>query len=35
VEIQVEGYEAVNRPQVQVVGGQIAEGVTITLRKKD
>ena len=35
VEVQVEGYEAVDRPQVQVVGGQIAEGVTITLRKKD
>jgi hypothetical protein len=34
VEIQVEGYEAVDRPQVQVVGGQITEGVTITLRKK-
>jgi hypothetical protein len=35
VDIQVEGYEAVDRPQVQVVGGQIAEGVTITLRKKN
>jgi hypothetical protein len=34
VEIQVEGYEAVDRPQIQVVGGQILEGVTITLRKK-
>jgi hypothetical protein len=35
VEIQVEGYEAVDRPQVQVIGGQITEGATITLRKKD
>jgi hypothetical protein len=35
VEIQVEGYEAVDRPQVQIVGGQITEGVTITLRKKN
>ena len=35
VEIQVEGYEAVDRPQIQVVGGQILEGVTLTLRKKN
>jgi len=35
VEIQVEGYEAVDRPQVNVVGGQISDGVTITLRKKN
>jgi hypothetical protein len=35
VEIQVEGYEAVDRPQVQIIGGQITEGVSITLRKKD
>jgi hypothetical protein len=35
VEIQVEGYEAVDRPQVMVAGGQILEGATVTLRKKD
>ena len=27
--------EAVDRPQVTVVGGQITEGATITLRKKN
>jgi hypothetical protein len=35
VDIQVEGYEAVDRPQVTIVGGQITEGVVITLRKKN
>jgi hypothetical protein len=35
VEIQVEGYEATDRPQITVVGGQITEGVTLTLRKKN
>jgi len=34
VDIQVEGYEAVDRPQVTITGGQITEGVVITLRKK-
>jgi hypothetical protein len=35
VEIQVGGYEAIDRPQVMIVGGQITEGVSITLRKKN
>jgi hypothetical protein len=35
VDIQVEDFEAVDRPQVIIVGGQIVEGVVITLRKKN
>jgi hypothetical protein len=35
VDIQVEEYEAVDRPQVTIAGGQILEGVVITLRKKN